>query len=694
MCLAVLAVYCPPSLLDGSQTLAGMDFSQLHTHRIQYAQAALFGDQSNLPAWHSRELLGSPFWSNTQNFPFLPTRLVLLLCDPLIAFPVGVNLAAILAAVFTYLYGRRIGLGPIAAAAAGWTFAVSGFFAARVRVGHLPLLEAYPTLPLLLWLIERCLHAPEGDPRLPFKRLALGLAAACTFLAGHPQLPIYAFAACFLYLMFRGDMRAAVRTSSVMICGVGIAAFALYPMFQLVQRSTRVLRLDEPGNNIFFPYGRLLAFLFPWKDGAPSGVLHTQVQPFHGYPNQAFFWDTVCYVGWLPVLAAAFLLTRRLILRTMPTRPWQFLAIGGFLALVLALPFIQQALSWIPGTILRSPSRQIYLTTLALSLGLGAAVHVACEAIRSRRWPWAWGVLAVGLMAHLADIGSHARSFVRAVPITTKAQRIVPADIAAHVGDGRVAIDYMLGVPWNRQIDDVGFFDSIMLAKSYQATLAINGDPPRLNIQDACGGAFNARVLRYTGVRLVITTTQRTDLPKVGHNGAVQFYSVPDALPRVHFLPQRACHFLGPEATQERLRDQNHDLRQAILLPLPAPQSTPQNLDRPPAANIQYQRESGDRITLQVTTDQSGYVRILEAWDPGWTATVNGQPAEVLCADGAVMAIAAGPETREIRLRFATPGAGTGAAMSVGSLGALVFTAGFFRLRSARPERPGSLPRA
>jgi hypothetical protein len=31
----------------------------------------------------------------------------------------------------------------------------AGFFASRVMAGHLPLLEAYPALPQLLWLVDR-----------------------------------------------------------------------------------------------------------------------------------------------------------------------------------------------------------------------------------------------------------------------------------------------------------------------------------------------------------------------------------------------------------------------------------------------------------------------------------------------------------------------------------------------------------
>jgi len=91
MILGVLAVYAPLALLDGRHTLIGIDYTQFHARRIHYAQEALRGG-GGLPAWFSRELFGTPFWSNVQSFPFLPTRLALLPIEASLLYPVAVNL--------------------------------------------------------------------------------------------------------------------------------------------------------------------------------------------------------------------------------------------------------------------------------------------------------------------------------------------------------------------------------------------------------------------------------------------------------------------------------------------------------------------------------------------------------------------------------------------------------------------------
>src|SRR5262245_66379120 len=108
MLLGVLAVYCPPSLLSGRFALVGVDFVHIHERRIRYAQEALFSAHPHLPAWYTRELLGTPFWSNIQSFPLIPVRLLVLPLSADLVFTAGVLMAALLAASVTYLYGRRV----------------------------------------------------------------------------------------------------------------------------------------------------------------------------------------------------------------------------------------------------------------------------------------------------------------------------------------------------------------------------------------------------------------------------------------------------------------------------------------------------------------------------------------------------------------------------------------------------------
>src|ERR1700677_839502 len=94
------AVYLRPPILTGKMAMAGSDYLQLHKARMAFAEEALFGPGHTLPAWYPHELLGSPFAANLQSFPWIPTRLLLLLLNPDIAYAPGVAMAALLAALF------------------------------------------------------------------------------------------------------------------------------------------------------------------------------------------------------------------------------------------------------------------------------------------------------------------------------------------------------------------------------------------------------------------------------------------------------------------------------------------------------------------------------------------------------------------------------------------------------------------
>jgi len=212
MSLAVVGIYWPPPA-EPDVVQIGLDYWQLHLRRMAFAREGLFGLARVLPTWYPRELLGTPFWSNIQNFPFIPTRLmVLLTMDPAgpYTYATAVIVSAVLAALFTYLYLRKVGVGLTGAAAAGWTFACSGYYASRGAAGHLPLLEAYPALPLLLWIVESIVQAQERGEPLRGWVGAAAIGSTCVVLAGHPQLPVYAMSITSLYSLWRGGVRRAV----------------------------------------------------------------------------------------------------------------------------------------------------------------------------------------------------------------------------------------------------------------------------------------------------------------------------------------------------------------------------------------------------------------------------------------------------------------------------------------------------
>jgi hypothetical protein len=759
MCAAVIAVYVPAKEKPGDNQIRGGDFHVFHSRRIAFARENL-SSRGTIPAWYPREAYGSPFWANIQNFPFIPTRIPLLLVPIQHVSITGVMIAAVLSAVFTFLFGRAIGLGPVAAAVAGWTFACAGYFASRVATGQLSLLEAYPALPLLLWLVEINFHRSADDDevaagnRRQRRLIGLAFASMCVALAGHPQLGAYAFLVAGLYLVWRGwGMWRTVLTTGVTIAlGFVGAAFALWPAMLVVSRSTRTLQLERGETDIVYPYGRLAAWLLPWKDGWPKDVLPLDGgNLFHGFPNDQYFYETVTFMGWLPLIAVAFLVARLAVARRLPGRAAAVLALAGTVAMLTALPWAHREEGLSSFTFLRSPARQTYVTTFALAVALGMAADVvlrrfvtwarsgsASEGAATRML--AAAALVALLVFHVATLVPHDRRFLRTIYINPDSHTALEDRLKPSVNNHRVAFDLTSNSQMNRRFDDVGFFDSLVPARSYRTIMDLVGAPPTANTQNVDASIMKVDRLAEAGARLVLTPRPRFDLRALGESGDSTLYRVPSPVARATFLPVASVQYVAePDEMHRRRRAKEFDPWAHVMLPPDAAadvdaaknaapattQATTQPVGSavvPPSPSTQpsveaaqssagasapatgpttrrvlvrgptlpaeltgaeYERPSSDEIIVRLRNKPAGVLRVMESFDPGWEAEVNNLPVKALLADDAFLAVALPPGDSIVRFTYRTPGAMTGRALSVVALIGL-----FGLLWSLRPPAP------
>ncbi len=182
-----------------------------------WAFATFEGDEllaGRLPLWNPYTFGGSPFWADVQAAVFYPPSLLTLF----LAAPGGFSLFALeveaiahiwLAAVFMYLFIRRITGNRPAAFIASLTFTFSGYLTGYPSQ-QLAVLEADVWLPLALFFIyigyERLPPSPEPErpTRSPIPMLLLaGMAWGMALLAGHPQsglIVAYVSTAYFFFL--------------------------------------------------------------------------------------------------------------------------------------------------------------------------------------------------------------------------------------------------------------------------------------------------------------------------------------------------------------------------------------------------------------------------------------------------------------------------------------------------------------
>jgi hypothetical protein len=190
------------------------------------------------------------------------------------------------------------------------------------------------------------------------------------------------------------------------------------------------------------------------------------------------------------------------------------------------------------------------------------------------------------------------------------------------------------------------------------------------------GWQMSPRTLRAGGVKLMWTEAQRLDLllipPAPGEApSSVNTYEIRHAAPRCEFFGLDRVRFASETDIHRLLRDQTFALDATLLLP-DSPRARPaaqaDGATSPTTqlnAELRYRRPTTDDIVVSITTNQPGYARILESWDTGWQATVDGAPAPVLAGDDVFLAVPIPKGKHDLRLSYHTDGAAAGAGISI-----------------------------
>jgi hypothetical protein len=111
----------------------------------------------------------------------------------------------------------------------------------------------------------------------------------------------------------------------------------------------------------------------------------------------------------------------------------------------------------------------------------------------------------------------------------------------------------------------------------------------------------------------------------------------------------------------------------------------------PPAGvaggRAQVVSERDARVTLRATLPRAGLVVLDDAWERGWSVTVDGRPARTLHADVVLRGVLVPAGSHEIVWRYAVPGLGAGAAISGAGLLVALAWGGWLIARARRRAR-------
>lgn len=649
----------------------------------------------HFPAWEPNHWAGQPLIGQAQPGAVYPLNWLLFL-TPLKSGVLRDSylnwyfvLIRLIAALNAYLLARYLARSQPAAILAGLIFALGGF------VGNTDwpqMVNGAIWMPLVLLFQAKALLEDRPLPNAALSGFFLGLA----WLAGHHQVPVfftYAFGGIWLYALSRDFRRNLPLAAIFGLCFLVTSAPQTIPAYEYGKLARRWVGLEHPVD---------------WKTTVPyfihreysAGIVSLLGLALPGFTKSA----TTGFTGILALALATLAILR---LWTSEFRVRILLAFAAFgLLLALGADSLLHGLLYALVPLIeksRSPNMAFAIFDLAAAMlaayGLDA---LRAERPTSDRFSWiltgaalvillpAWGKMIwsgrdslyddrILLAAFLALATAALLAAYRREAITTRfltialigvalgelynegsyhfRNRFQPWDQSSIVhtrkhDDIAAFLKAQPGHPFRVEVDDqkvpynFGDWHGVEQINGYLASLTAN--ILRLDI-----GTDPAR--RLFGTRFWVGAAPQHQTQRLVFRGAsgMNVYENPDTLPRAW-----SVHTVFAARNDDELRAMLQQPRIAAHLESAAFMTNPpRGIDAPfqcPAADrvrlLNY--EPGSRIRIEARMACRGLVVLSETFYPGWRATLDGHPVEILEAYGALRSVVAPAGTHLIEFQY------------------------------------------
>lgn len=207
---------------------------------------------------------------------------------------------------------------------------------------------------------------------------------------------------------------------------------------------------------------------------------------------------------------------------------------------------------------------------------------------------------------------------------------------------------------------------------------------------DALYANANRRLIDLVATRYLVSAAENdgviagfTPALPLMRDGAVRVYQNPQALPRAFWVP-RVEVVPDPEQVLGSLASGTHDLRQVALVESPLAFTGAPGDGH--AGRVAFARNEPEHLVLDVDAPARGFLFLSDQYFPGWRATVDGKPADVVRANYAFRVVEVPQGRSVVEMRYSPPSVWIGAAVSALTLLAVALV--LWRTRS-RDRRDG-----
>ncbi len=210
----------------------------------------------------------------------------------------------------------------------------------------------------------------------------------------------------------------------------------------------------------------------------------------------------------------------------------------------------------------------------------------------------------------------------------------------------------------------------------------------------------NTRLLNLAGVKYILTAREEPEewwhntLRKVYSEEGLNIYENLDVMPRA-FLVHQAEVPGSDEAILAHLVDYDFDLSSSILLEDESALARLESMARgsPPTEErdeVKIVEYEANRVVIETTSSQAGFLFLSDAYYPGWRARLDGQEETVYRADYLFRAVLVPPGQHIIEFTFDPVAFKMGLAVALTTVAVLVIAALASRKKPQFPIAPNN----